>query len=437
MFPDFVLKKKDLVQSVATAFLPRTVLIPLKQETGVVCAPLVKAGDKVQEGQVIAEDSAGSESAKIHSSIPGIVLGIKNCSEPDGRYGKGVEIKLSGRFSHIGKKLKSFDWLSWGGPSITNRISALGVINTFSMRNGRSLSADIKDAQKSGAPRLFVRLFDEDPSCQTDSVLTQSAFDKIQLGLEVAVKALGPAEIIFACKKDAAFQAKILALRPDVEKNGAELFVIPFDTREYPVGVKESLAGRYIKFSKSQEKERDVIRNSLFVDATTLAVLADSLVYNVPVERVFVHVWGDCLKSGAVLKVCVGSSFRTLAEQLGLEEKTIGKIIVNGHLNGFSVPSLDTPVAKWVKSVAFTSKTDLADYSSAFCFDCGKCSRACPAKIYPNAIFAHLIKRIKVPQDFIRSSLLCVECGVCNSVCPTKLPLAETVKILKDRQNNG
>ena len=53
MFPDYVVKKKDLVQSVTTAFLPRKVLIPLKQESGILCAPLVKKGDKVQEGRVM------------------------------------------------------------------------------------------------------------------------------------------------------------------------------------------------------------------------------------------------------------------------------------------------------------------------------------------------------------------------------------------------
>ncbi|MEE3410973.1 MAG: 4Fe-4S dicluster domain-containing protein [Treponema sp.] len=435
MFPDYVVKKKDLVQYVTTAFLPRKVLIPLKQESGVLCAPLVKRGDKVQEGQVIAEDASGSDSAKIHSSIPGLVLGLKNCAEPDGRNGCAVEIQLNGQFTHIGKSLKTFDWLSWGASSITNRISALGIVNTFSMRNGRSLSADIKESIDNQGKKVFVRLFDEDPSCQTDFVLTNSQFEKIQKGIEILKKILSPEEIVFAVPKDTSLQGKITAFKSESEDSDTKITLIPFDTRLYPIGTKENIAFRYKKLTKSTVNEREIAKKELFVDATTMAVLSEALIYNIPVERVYVHISGDCLKSSAVLKACVGARFGSLAEQLGLETKKIGKIIVNGHLNGFSVPSLDTPITKWVKSVSFISKTDVADYSSGFCMGCGKCSAACPAKIYPNVLYGYLIKSIKVPQDFIRASLLCIECGVCNSACPTKLPLAEIVKILKDRQN--
>ena len=434
MFPDYVVKKKDLVQSVTTAFLPRKVLIPLKQESGILCAPLVKKGDKVQEGQVIAEDASGSESAKIHSSIPGLVLGIKSCAEPDGRNGCAVEIQLNGQFTHIGKSLRAYDWLSYGASSITNRISALGIVNTFSMRNGRSLSADIKTTLDNHGTKVFARLFDEDPSCQTDCVLTNAHFEKIQKGIEIIKKVIAPEEIVFAVSKDAGLQGKIDAFKSESDGD-TKITIVPFNTRTYPIGTKENIAIRYKKFTKSSINEREIARNSLFIDATTLAVLSDALIYNIPVERVFVHVSGDCIKSSAVLKACVGASFGSLAEQLGLETKKIGKIIVNGHLNGFSVPSLDTPITKWVKSVSFIGKTDLADYSSGFCMGCGKCSDACPAKIYPNVLYGYLIKSIKIPQDFIRASLLCIECGVCNSACPTKLPLAEIVKILKDRQN--
>ena len=435
MFPDYVVKKRDLVQSVTTAFLPRKVLIPLKQESEVLCSPLVKKGDRVQEGQVIAEDAQGNESAKIHSSIPGLVLGIKNCAEPDGRNGCAVEIQLNGQFTHVGKSLKTYDWQSWGASSITNRISALGIINTFSMRNGRSLSADIKSTMDNKGSVVFARLFDEDPTCQTDTVMSSSNFEKIQRGVEIIKKVLDPDEIVFAVSKKSSLQEKITGFKSESEFADTKITVVPFDTRTYPIGTKENIANRYKKMTRSQANERELVKKSLFIDATTLAVLSDAMIYNIPVERVYVHVFGDCLKSSAVLKACVGASFESLAQQLGLETKKIGKIIVNGHLNGFSVPSLDTPITKWVKSVSFIAKTDLADYSSGFCMGCGKCSDACPAKIYPNVLYGCMIKSIKIPQDFIKASLLCIECGVCNSACPTKLPLAEIVKILKDRQN--
>ena len=428
---DYAIKKKDIIQSVATAFLPRKVLIPLEQERGILCAPLIKAGDVVQEGQVIAEYSGAVDSAKIHSSIPGVALGIKNCSASDGRYTSAIEIKMGGRFSHTGKNERSLEWRNMGPSSIQNKIGGLGVVNTFSVREPRSLAAEIKAVKDFSESRIFVRLFDEDPSCQTDSTLARVHLEKILTGVDILKEIMDPKEVVFACpKNNVSVQTALLPFRSDAKNS-----ILLVDTKDYPCAKKATLAARYKKVFKSDESERTIIENSLFVDAETLVVFSDAVVHNIPVERVYVHVSGDCLKSSAVLKVCVGESFENLAKQLGLEPKKIGKVVVNGFLRGVSVPSLETPVSKSVKSVSFVAKKDATDYSNAFCVGCGNCRSACPAKIYPDIIYAHVVKSIKTPQDFVRSSLLCIECGVCDSVCPTKLPLSEIVKILKDKQN--
>ena len=428
---DISFKDKDAIQSVGAAFLPKSVLIPLEQESGVLCAPLIKEGDRIFEGQVIAEDSAGTDSAKIHSSIPGIAQKITNCSASDGRSKPAVQIKLAGSFSHIGKIGRSFDWKSWGSSSILNRISALGVVNTFDMRAPRSLSSDIKAVKDNPDLRFFVRLFDEDPICQTDLTLARTQFDKILTGIEILKEIMQPKEIVFACaKNDAKIQSSLFPLTSD-EKN----IIMPMDLKNYPAAKKASLCAKFIKQTKCAESDRSIIENSLFIDANSLVLFSDAIVYNVPVERVYVHVFGDCLKSSAVLKVCIGESVHNLALQLGLSPKKIGKVIVNGYLRGRAIPSLDTPISKNVKSVAFISRKDMADYSSAICVGCGSCRASCPAKIYPDVIFSHAVRSVKTPQIFVRSSLLCIECGVCDSVCPTKLPLSEIVKISKEKQN--
>lgn len=450
MLSEYVLKKKEIVQNIATGFLPRRVVIPLCQEKNVECVPVVQSGQRVEEGQVIAEN-IGNDSAKIHASIPGIVRGIQKCGYPDGKFGPALEIELSGRFSHIGRLGRSFDWSGYGAHSLLNRISALGLLNTFSLAESHSLAGDISlveqrtEARKNA--RIFVRLFDEDLSCQTDSVLAACSFEKIKVSLQIISEILRPAEIIFAsAKNDERVQANLDPLKggadSEAEESGGlvglggfEKTFIQLNKKKIPCGTKHALSAAYKKSRKLSEKISEIIGTSLFVDAASLVLLADSIVYNVPVERVNVYVSGDCLRSASVLKVCVGMSFGDLARQLGFNERKIGKIIVNGYLNGFSVSSLDTPVTKYVKSVAFISKHDLSDYSSGICLSCGNCRSVCPSKICPDVLYGHLVNSIKVPQDFIRSSLLCSECGLCNAVCPTKLPLSQAAKILKEKQD--
>jgi Na+-translocating ferredoxin:NAD+ oxidoreductase RnfC subunit len=55
---------------------PRTVCIPLAQHIGTPASPLVKAGQRVEEGACIAEIPEGKLGARIHASIGGIVRSI-------------------------------------------------------------------------------------------------------------------------------------------------------------------------------------------------------------------------------------------------------------------------------------------------------------------------------------------------------------------------
>ncbi len=54
-------------------YVPQKVNILLKQHTGAPAVPIVKIGDRVQKGQLIAELPDGSLGARLHASIDGIV----------------------------------------------------------------------------------------------------------------------------------------------------------------------------------------------------------------------------------------------------------------------------------------------------------------------------------------------------------------------------
>lgn len=444
MFSEYVLKQRKIIKNITFGFLPKSVLIPLCQEKNVFCESLVQPGVRVSEGQVIAECSGHENpyAAKIHSPIPGIVQGIKKCTYPDGKCGDALHISLSGKFSHIGKIPHDFAWSEWGATSLLNRLNAHGVINTFSLREGQSLAASIHALEKTPRPRIFIRLYDEDLSCQTDSVLASAEFGKILVAAKILYEMLSPSEIVFAyakshlevVKKLSELKSKIENGENPISRNLEEIQFVSMSEKKFPCGTKHDIASRYKKNMRLSESVREICAASLFVDSQTLVSLHDAVVHNIPATRVNVNVSGDCLKSSAVLKVCVGTSFKELAQELGIANSDIGKIIVNGHMNGFSVPSLETPVTKYVKSVAFISRRDIADYSEAYCIGCGRCHDACQAQIYPNLLYAHLVDFVEVPEDFVRAGALCTECGLCNVVCPTKLPLFQSVKILKEKQ---
>jgi Na+-translocating ferredoxin:NAD+ oxidoreductase RnfC subunit len=53
-------------------FSPSRVVLPLKQHAGAPAVPVVKTGDRVSAGDLLAEPEAGKLGARIHASIGGV-----------------------------------------------------------------------------------------------------------------------------------------------------------------------------------------------------------------------------------------------------------------------------------------------------------------------------------------------------------------------------
>jgi Na+-translocating ferredoxin:NAD+ oxidoreductase RnfC subunit len=69
---------EDTVRFDDTLLLPEEVYIPTKQHVGISALPVVKQGERVEEGQVIAEVGKNSLGCNIHASISGIVTGVSD-----------------------------------------------------------------------------------------------------------------------------------------------------------------------------------------------------------------------------------------------------------------------------------------------------------------------------------------------------------------------
>lgn len=436
---NYAKKNKYPVQKITTGFLPRTLMIPLSQEDDFVCESIVREGDIVREGQVIAEVSRevyginAASAAKIHSPVPGTVMGIKNCSYPNGKQGKAIEILLNGSFSYLGKQQSVSDYKNYSPSMMLKTITDAGVINTFSNTAYSSFENEYNKIKDSQNKKLIVRLFDEDPSCDADSILTRSDFDKIITGIYITAKVCDVNEIVIAYSK----YSNLLTLFNLSQK---ELFEsIPMTFLEiksyiYPSGGKRELIDNYLKQKKIASSAKEIMKGCFFTDSTTLIHVYNAVVLNIPVETVNVYVNGDCLQAKGLLKVCIGTSFKAIAKQCGGFTKKLGKIIVNGEITGVAVNSLDTPVTKYVKSITFTSHEDRIDRGVSVCLRCGRCRSVCKTGLNPDIIFAKVISGAIVDDAYIKSAVLCTQCGLCSANCPSKLPLAKIIKLLKNER---
>ncbi len=432
---NFVHAEKSPFTQAVRAYIPNIVTLPFCQFKGKDYICIVKPGDYVKEGQpiAIAVDSNNKElEAQIHSPIPGKVISIEQCSLPDGCVGLSAKIMLEGQFTFLGKKVEENNWRILTDDEILTALNEKGVINSF----GKSvlLSKQIKECRQRENRFLVVRLFDEDPSRMTDSFVAEHFTEKVVEGAKIIAAVMHAQGIVFVKAAPSKNQNDIFIDKESLKEKS--FAIVEADTNLYPQGFKENLIHTIKKFSKNSknplEKEfYKVNHKSIFIDPETALCVYEALIYSLPVIERYVHVTGNSLKAAAMFRVRLGTSIASLAKQCGGFKKTPSKIVINGLIIGNAISTMDTPVTKDVKSVAFIPSSDLYDQTLSQCIRCGKCREVCPEKIYPDLLFRHKIGGKQVGNEFLETALLCSGCSLCNCVCPSRLPLSQTINLLK------
>lgn len=408
------------------AFLPRFVTVPLSQEYDRNFKVQVKPGDEVEEGQVIAVSEEGTQ---IHSPVPGKVMEIVPCVSPNGKQEHAVKIKFGGKFTYLGKKLAEKDYNSISPTQIISSLVENGVVNTFDVSRPENLGLEIKKHKKDKFNVLVVRLFDEDVFRITDSLMTKFYFEQIITGTRLVAKAMKASSILFVVDSKNDISDKIIASKiPDS-------YILCMNIKKYSTAFKRGIIS---SFNKNMRKTCNFIvtRNDLFVDSTTMYEVYKAIICGIPSISHHVHFSGSCINSSCLLDIKIGTLLKDLIPQIGGFSKSPTQVIINGLLNGVSVPSLDVPITKYVKSISFLSKDKSTDQQIYNCINCGSCRTACPVGISPDILYSNAINFLQIPIEHAVSAVTCIECGICNTVCPSRLPLSQTISILKDSQRS-
>lgn len=421
IFPKVHTVKKNSYKETINGFIPRSVYIPLNQDLEIDGKCLVEKGSHVEEGQLLASysDSNTNFEHKIYSSIPGTLEDIVLCQTPSGKTAETAKIKLQGSFKYIGKKLKETDIKSLTPNSIIKDIAEKGIFNTFNSNKPSYLADELSEVSKHKNRLLVVRLFDDDPSRMIDGILTNLYQDKINEGIRILVKALDADGIVMVTDNN--FE------KPDIfNPFDIPTFFLKLNSKSYPSTDKKNICSEVKKHTK-QAPFNKISKQDLFIDSSTILEMQYCIKNNIPVLTKLVHVNGDCIPASGILRVCIGTTFRELAEQCGGFIKKPGAIIVNGMISGFSAGTLDAPVTKYVKSVSFIPKIQCPDQRQTICVRCGNCRLVCPNKLSPDIIYRHINGGLSATADYLASAAFCSDCGLCNSVCPSRLPLSQRI----------
>ena len=418
----FSLKKKAYKRAV-NGYIPKSVIIPLRQDFKEDCKLLVNLGDSVEEGHLIARfDRDGKNPSTVFSPVPGIVENIELSPSPDGFYSKAVRIRTFGKFKFLGKKKSEVDWKSLTSYSVKNSISEFSIMNTFNTSKPSLLSDEIDEFINLKQKIIVVRLFDDDVTRISDSLISEFFLKEVLEGAEILKKAANAERIVFALDKKFAKKDEI-ALDSDFK-------TVCFDSAVFPNGFEENLIFQ-IRKVLTDEKYQCVSKKDLFVDSSTLLELYRCIKFNMPVIDRYVHVSGSCIPVSGMIKVPLGTTIRFLAEQCGGFIKQPCAVIVNGLVSGFSSSSLDSPVTKYVKSVTFIPFVHKPLQKASECIRCGSCRRVCPLNLYPDILYRHVSGGAIAQIEYLKTAQFCSDCGLCNSYCPSRLPISQKIAEIK------
>lgn len=411
---------------------PAEVSIALTQHVGVMCRPLVRVGDHVDECQLIG-DIPGGLGCPVHSSVSGTVLKIEEVTTAWGGTSYNIVIKNDGQHTlspavqPFGKKLSE--------ASSDEIIAAVRNAGIAGM-GGTAFPTHAKlSAARGKADRVIVNCLESEPFvCANHRIILEDTVAVIN-GTKIIMMALGVREAWLAVSEDR--RDEISALGEQLKQS--QIMSVKRVTSKYPAGSEKqlvsALGGGEIKEGRTPLDEGYVVFN-----AETCKAVYEAIAKGSPLCNRVVTVDGDCISRPANLLVPIGTPVSHLIECCGGLCEEPKKIIMGGPMMGHAAWDPNTPVTKNTSAVLVFSKYfDRESKLPAACIRCGRCVKACPMKLMPLRIAAFAEKG-KIRECETLGAASCMECGSCTYVCPGGVPVAQMVSrakssILAERRN--
>ena len=169
---------------------PGIATIPIAQHIGVPAAPMVKKGEDVKAGQVIAK-AEGFVSAFIHSSVSGKVLKIEPAMDVSGYKKMSVIIQVDGDewMDDIIRDETLIKDVEYTGEEIVKKVQEAGIVGL----GGATFPSHVKLSVPKGkkADHLILNGVECEPYLTADHMLMLEKGEEILVGARLLMKALG------------------------------------------------------------------------------------------------------------------------------------------------------------------------------------------------------------------------------------------------------
>jgi electron transport complex protein RnfC len=421
--PENKLSKDKKIEVLA---LPKTVFIPVAQHIGAPSTPVVKKGDEVKVGQIIAKSSS-FVSTNIHSSVSGKVKKVDFSADSSGYPKQGIFIDVEGDewLDEIDRSLDLVKEVSIDGTEIIKRIQEAGVVGM----GGATFPTHVKLVPPKGmkAEVLLINGVECEPYLTSDHRLMLEKTEEILVGIQLLMKAMNvdkavigiennkPDAIKLLNEKCKAYQGvSVVALKVQYPQGGEKQLINAVTGKEVPSGGLPIAVGAVVS------------------NVGTAFAVYEAIQKNKPLFERVVTVTGKGVEKPSNFMVRIGTATTELVEAAGGLPENTGKIISGGPMMGRAIRTLDVPVTKGTSGILLMKEEEANRGECISCIRCSRCTTVCPMGLEP-----YLLMTLGEKQIFDRAEneriMDCIECGSCSYTCPSNRPLLDYIRFGKGK----
>lgn len=405
---------------------PKQVIIPLSQHIGAPAQAVVKKGDLVKVGTLIAK-AGGFVSANIHSSVSGTVNKIDNTIDASGYKRPAIFIDVDGddwesTIDRTETLIKNCDLSS---KEIVDKIAAAGIVGL----GGATFPTQVKLMPPPGskAEVVIINAVECEPYLTSDHELMLEKGEEILVGVSLLMKAVDVKKAVIGIennKPDAISHLQKLA----TAYSGIEIMPLKV---QYPQGGEKQLIDAVIR-KQVKSGALPISAGAVVQNVGTAFAVYEAVQKNKPLFERVVTVTGKAVTYPSNFKVRIGTSIQTLIDAAGGIPENTGKIIGGGPMMGKALISAEVPVTKGSSGILLLSREESMRKPMHDCIRCAKCVDVCPMGLNPAFLMKYTVFK---NWDAAEANNIqdCIECGSCSYTCPANRPLLDQIRLGKGK----
>lgn len=416
-----VLAGHKQVTQITESSVPDKLIYPLLQRPDSYAKPIVKPGDHILKGQILAT-SNNPLVTPIHAASSGIVTAIAPhlIAHPSNLTDDCIIIASDGQDTAAAPQ-PCIDYRLESADTLRQKIHQAGIVGL----GGAAFPTAQKLHTVQDIATLIINGAECEPYISCDESLMQQQATEIVQGALILQYILQAKHCIIALEDN--MPKALQALRNAAIQTAIQISTVP---AIYPTGGEKQLI-QVLTGTHIPAHSRPADYGFICQNVGTAYAVYQAIIQGLPLTERIITVTGKGIRHPRNMRARIGTPIKHLVEQCGGYTKEVQGLIMGGSMMGIALSSDDIAVTKASNCILTLSNDELLTQAPTMpCIRCGDCASVCPAELLPQQLYwyshSQQLEQAKNYQLFD-----CIECGCCDVVCPSHIPLVQSFRAAK------